>query len=199
MRSKLACVRCSIVIVTSDFLVHATGMSALVINVVAMASTCEKSLRVQSAMAGLVWALNNFLLGAYTAAALSLVSASRTTTSAVVLRSAAQVRRTAFLSFAGLTLAVAAMTWDSRSSLLITVAALLSTYAMFYMRGLSLRLSMLVVSALWMDHAWSHGSWEQIAGNALPGLAALYGVWRVRDAEKPGAANPSFQAERSSA
>ena len=173
-------------------------MSALVINVVAMASTCEKSLRVQSAMAGLVWALNNFLLGAYTAAALSLVSASRTTTSAVVLRSAARVRRTAFLGFVGLTLAVAAMTWDSRSSLLIPVAALLSTYAMFYLRGPSLRWSMLVVSALWMDHAWSHGSWEQIAGNALPGLAAVYGVCRVRDAEKPGAANRNFQAARSS-
>jgi uncharacterized membrane protein YobD (UPF0266 family) len=194
----LACVRCSIVIVTSDFLVHATGMSALVINVVAMASTCEKSLRVQSAMAGLVWALNNFLLGAYTAAALSLVSASRTTASAVVLRSKVQVRRTAFLGFVGLTLAVAAMTWDSRSSVLIPVAALLSTYAMFYLRGPSLRWSMLVVSALWMDHAWSHGSWEQIAGNALPGLAAVYGVCRVRDAEKPGAANRNFQAARSS-
>ncbi|MEO6747229.1 MAG: YgjV family protein [Caldimonas sp.] len=195
----MARVRCSTVIVTSDFLVHATGVSALVINVVAMASTCEKSLRVQSAMAGLVWALNNFLLGAYTAAALSLVSASRTTTSAVVLRSAAQVRRTAFISFAGLTLCVAAVTWDSRSSLLITIAALLSTYAMFYLRGASLRWSMLVVSALWMDHAWSHGSWEQIAGNALPGLAALYGVWRVRDSEPRGRLSPGLQAEQSSA
>jgi hypothetical protein len=37
VRSKLPRVRCSTVIVTSDFLVHATGMSALVINVVAMA------------------------------------------------------------------------------------------------------------------------------------------------------------------
>jgi hypothetical protein len=38
---------------------------------------------------------------------------------------------------------------------------------------------MLVVSALWMDHAWSQGSWEQVAGNAVTGMAALYGVCRV--------------------
>jgi hypothetical protein len=184
VRLGLTRVFCRIAIITSDFLVHATGVGALAINVVAMARTCEKSLRIQSAIAGLAWALNNFLLGAYTAAALSLVSAGRTTTSVAVLRCAAQPRRAAFIGFASLTLGVAAATWDSRS-LLITVAALLSTYAMFYMTGASLRWSMLVVSALWMDHAWSHGSWEQVAGNALTGLAALYGAWRVTDSQKP--------------
>jgi hypothetical protein len=161
-------------------------VSALAINVVAMARTCEKSLRIQSAIAGLAWALNNFLLGAYTAAALSLVSAGRTTTSVAVLRCAAHLRRAVFIGFASLTLGVAAATWDSQSSLLITFASLLSTYAMLYMTGPSLRWSMLVVSALWMDHAWSHGSWEQVAGNAITGLAALYGAWRVTDSPMPG-------------
>jgi hypothetical protein len=158
----------------------------LAINVVAMARTCEKSLRIQSAIAGLAWALNNFLLGAYTAAALSLVSAGRTTTSVAVLSSAAHLRRAVFIAFASLTLGVAAATWDRQSSLLITVASLLSTYAMFYLTGPSLRWSMLLVSVLWMDHAWSHGSWEQVAGNAITGLAALYGAWRVTDSPVPG-------------
>ena len=170
---------------TSDFLVHATGIGALAINVIAMARTCEKSLRLQSAVAGLAWSLNNFLLGAYTAAALSLVSAGRTSTSAAVLERAKHVRRAAFFGFSGLTLGVAAATWNSQSSLLITVASLLSTYAMFFLTGPALRWSMLVGSALWMDHAWSHGSWEQIAANAITGLAALYGVWRVTGSPLP--------------
>jgi hypothetical protein len=37
-----------------------------------------------------------------------------------------------------------------------------------------------------MDHAWSHGSWEQMAANALTALAALYGVWRVTASPMPG-------------
>jgi hypothetical protein len=187
VRLGSARVHSSTVIFTSDFLVHAAGMSALAINVVAMANTCERSLRVQSAIAGLAWALNNLLLGAYTAAALSLVSAGRTTTAVAVIRCAAPVRRTAFIAFASLTVGVAAATWNSQSSLLIIVAALLSTYAMFYLSGPSLRWSMLFVSALWMDHAWSHGSWEQIAANALTGVAAVYGAWRVRDSLQPPA------------
>lgn len=161
-------------------------MGALAINVVAMIRTCEKSLRIQSAVAGLAWALNNFLLGAYTAAALSLVSAGRTTTSLALLRGAAHWRRIVFIGFATLTLGIAAATWDSRSSLPITAAALLSTYAMFYLTGASLRWSMLVVSALWMEHAWSHGSWEQVACNAMTALAALYGAWRVPDPAREG-------------
>ena len=150
-----------------------------------MARTCEKALRLQSALAGLAWALNNFLLGAYTAAALSLVSAGRTTTSAAVLDRAAHVRRLAFIAFAGLTLGVSVVTWNSQSSILIAVASLLSTYAMFYLTGPALRWSMLIGSVLWMDHAWSHGSWEQMAANALTALAALYGVWRVTASPLP--------------
>jgi len=170
------------VIINIELLVHATGVAALAINAVAMARTCEKSLRIQSAIAGLGWALNNLLLGAYTAAALSLVSSGRTTTSAALLRGAAHLRRALFIAFASLTLGVAAATWDAKTSPLITVASLLSTYSMFYLTGPALRWSMLLASALWMDHAWSHGSWEQVAANAMTGLDAVYGVWRLRDA-----------------
>ena len=56
-------------------LIHATGVCALALNVVALVRTCEKALRIQSGLAGVIWALNNLLLGAHTAAALSLVSA----------------------------------------------------------------------------------------------------------------------------
>src|SRR5947207_2746406 len=102
------------------------------------------------------------VLGAPAAAALTLVSAGRTATAAATLTRGARCRRAGFTAFAVLALGVCALTWDGWPSVLLALASLLSTYAMFYMRGRPLRWSMLAVSALWMHHAWTHGSWEQI-------------------------------------
>lgn len=173
---------------SNEVLIHATGLCALALNVLALLRTCEKSLRLQSGVAGIVWALNNLLLGAHTAAALSLVSAGRTATSAATLDSGAPRRRLVFLGFAALTLGICAATWQGWPSIFIAVASVLSTYAMFYMRGRPLRWSMLVVSALWMYNAWSYESWEQMAANAVTAGAALYGVWRMQRAGAPGLA-----------
>lgn len=163
----------------TDLLIHVTGIGALAFNVIALVHTCEKSLRVQSGIAGVGWALNNLLLGAHTAAALSLVSAGRTATSAAMLECSAHLRWALFLAFGVLTLAIGVGTWDGWPSAFITGASLLSTYAMFYMEGRPLRWLMLAVSALWMYHAWSLGSWEQVAANAVTAAAALYGAWRI--------------------
>jgi hypothetical protein len=164
---------------TTDLLIHATGLTALVVNVIALIRTCERSLRVQSGIAGVIWALNNLLLGAHTAAALSLVSAGRTATSAATLQCGARLRLMAFAGFAALTLGIGAATWAGWPSVLLTVASLLSTYAVFYLSGGRLRWTMLLVSALWMHHAWSHDSWEQMAANVITAAAALIGAWRM--------------------
>jgi hypothetical protein len=166
----------------TDLLIHASGLCALVLNVAALVRTCERSLRLQSGVAGVVWALNNFLLGAHTAAALSLLSAGRTATSAATLQCGQRLRGAAFAGFAALALAISAATWDGWPSLLLAAASLLSTWAMFYLQGRALRWTMLLVSALWMHHAWSHGSWEQMAANVVTAAAALYGAWRVERA-----------------
>jgi hypothetical protein len=163
----------------NDLLIHATGVCALALNVVALVRTCERSLRVQSGVAGIIWAFNNLLLGAHTAAVLSLVSAGRTATSAATLHSGLALRRVAFVAFAVVTLGISAATWHGWPSVFMAIASLLSTYAMFYLRGSSLRWSMLVVSALWMHNAWSYGSWEQMAANGLTAAAAVYGAWRI--------------------
>ena len=163
----------------TEFLIHLTGVCALVLNVLAIIMTCERRLRVHSGIAGLVWALNNLLLGAHSAAALSLVSAGRTASSAVTLQGDAARRRFAFIGFAALTLLVCALTWQGWLSVFLLTASLLSTYAMFYMRGTALRWVMLLVSMLWMINAWSYGSWEQVAANAATGAAALYAAWRA--------------------
>jgi hypothetical protein len=164
--------------VTIDFFIHATGVFALVLNVFALVRTCERSLRWHSGAAGVVWALNNLLLGAHTAAALSLVSAGRTASSAATLDADARLRLRVFLGFSALTLVVSALTWHGWPSALLTLASVVSSYAMFYLRGRALRASMLAVSALWMVNAWTYDSWEQMLANLATAAAALYGAWR---------------------
>lgn len=161
-----------------DLLIHATGLAALALNAFAMLRRCEKSLRLQSGFAGLLWALNNVLIGAHTAAALNLVSAGRTATSAATLQQGAGARSLGLAAFGVLTVATGLLTWNGWGTLFLIAASLWSTYAMFYMTGRSLRRSMLAISALWMYHAWSYEAWEQMAANVLTAGAALYGAWR---------------------
>lgn len=160
-----------------NLLIHATGVCALALNIAALVHPCERSLRLQSGLSGLLWALNNLLLGAHAAAALSVLSASRTATSAYSLRGSDAFRLKAFGAFSLAALGIGAVTWNGWPSALLVAASLLSTYALFYLRGRELRLSMLGVSALWMHNAWSCGSWEQIVANAATAAAALYGAW----------------------
>ncbi len=175
-------------LVPTAVLVHATGLCALALNLVALVCTCERSLRFRSGIAGMVWALNNFLLGANVAAALSVVSAGRTATSAVTLNRAGAQRRLAFGGFCALTVLVGAATWTGWGSVLMIVASLISTYAVFHLTGRSLRWVMLAVSAMWMVNAWSYGSWEQMAANVLSAGASLYGACRVARIESPALA-----------
>ena len=162
----------------TELLIHVTGLCALALNVGALVRRCEKALRLQSGLSGAIWALNNLLLGAHTAAALSLVSAGRTATSAVTLDAAVTVRHAACAAFLALTLAITLYTWHGWPSALLLVASATSTVSMFYLRGTTLRVTMLGVPALWMVNAWLYGSWEQMLANAVTVLAALYGARR---------------------
>jgi hypothetical protein len=181
----------------TELLIHATGVCALALNVTALVRSCEKALRLQSGLSGAIWALNNLLLGAHTAAALSLISAGRTATSAVTLRATDPVRHAACAAFMALTLAFTAFTWHGWPSALLLVASLLSTFAMFYLRASSLRLTMLPVSALWMVNAWAFESWEQMLANAVTAIAAIYGV--RRSGNITGALPPRTSTARSDA
>lgn len=168
---------------SSELLIHASGLVALVLNVMALCCRCETGLRRQSVAAGALWALNNLLLGALSAAALSAVSAGRSATSAFTLGGGRVRRRNLCALFLLVTAAAAACTWQGPLSGITMAASLLSTYAMFHFRGGALRLTMLASSVAWMTSAWALGSWEQIAANLLTAASAGYGTWRCRQAE----------------
>jgi len=170
---------------SSDFFAHATGLAALVLNISCLLCRCDLALRRQSVAAGVLWALNNLVLGAQAAAALSVVSASRTATSAVALQRGHAARRNLCLLFLGITVTAALLTWHDAWSALTLAGSLLSTLAMFYLRGSRLRLAMLASAVLWMVNAWQVGSWEQMAANLMTMATAAWGALNARDSARP--------------
>ena len=166
----------------SSILIHATGFVALALNIHGLARTCDRSLRHSTGWASALWAVNNLLMGAQSAAALSLVSVGRQASASVVQGRDERIRRLACGAFLVVTLVVATLTWNGAATLLTTAGSMLATCAMFYMRGAPLRIAMVVVAALWMYNAWAYDSWWQMFGNLANGGAAAYGAWRARRA-----------------
>ncbi len=163
----------------SSLLIHATGFAALALNVTGLIRTSDRSLRNSSGWASALWALNNLLIGAQSAAALSVVSVGRQASASAVQGRNGRITLVACVSFLVVTFAVGAFTWNGVATLLTTAGSMLATYAMFYMRGALLRLAMLAVAALWMYNAWAYDSWWQMFGNLVTGGAAAYGAWRA--------------------
>ena len=166
----------------TSFLIHATGFAALALNVTGLVRASDRSLRHSTGWASALWALNNLLMGAQSAAALSVLSVGRQASASVVQGRDAATRRLACAAFLLVTLVVGALTWNGAATLMTTAGSLLATYAMFYMRGAPLRIAMLGVAALWMYNAWAYDSWWQMFGNLATGSAAAYGAWRAAKA-----------------
>ena len=169
----------------TSILIHATGFAALALNVTGLVRSCDRSLRHSTGWASALWAVNNLLMGAQSAAALSVVSVGRQASASVVQGRDERTRLLTCGAFLVVTLVVATLTWNGAATLLTTAGSMLATYAMFYMRGAPLRIAMVVVASLWMYNAWAYDSWWQMAGNLANGGAAAYGAWRAQRAVTP--------------
>jgi hypothetical protein len=179
-----------------SFLTHATGLAALGLNLSGLVRRCDVKLRKSQGLSSLLWALNNFLLGASCAAALSVVSAGRTAAVELSDQRGARTRRLACLGFVALSIAIGAATWRGWPTLLTMTASAVTSYAIFYVSGARLRLVMLASGVLWSYHAWSLHSLEQIAANTLAIAAAAVGAWRTRRGAWKASANPgSFRRD----
>lgn len=170
-----------------DLLIHASGLFALMFNIKGLVRPCDRTLRRTTGLAAVLWAVNNLLLGAHTAAALSAVTVGRQISADAVQQATERKRLLACLGFMALMLVIAIVTWHGAITLVTTAGSMLATYAMFYMHGVRLRLAMVAVSLLWMANAVAFDSWEQAAANIASGAAAAWGAWRIKTA-RPAAA-----------
>lgn len=160
-------------------LVHATGLAALAFNIRALVGSNDRSLRSTTAWASGLWAMNNFLIGAHSAAALSVLGIGRQASASAVQERAQHLKLTVCALFLVVTLVAGALTWNGAVTVFTTTGSLLTTYAMFFMRGVGLRLAMVGVATLWMYNAWAYDSWWQMLANLASGGAAAYGAWRA--------------------
>ncbi len=164
----------------TSLLVHATGLAALALNVTGMATTSDRSLRSSTGWASALWALNNLLMGADAAAALSMLTVGRQASAGAVQGRNERLKAVACAVFAVVTVLIGILTWHGLITICTTLGSLIATIAMFYFRGTALRLSMVLVSALWMYNAVVYHSFWQMAANLLAAGAATYGAWRSR-------------------
>lgn len=163
-------------------LVRVTGVAALCISVIGLvAPRDQKMLRLLSVSA-LLWALNNFLIGAMTAGALSALSALRSATSAQILDKPTKYRLPVCLAFCGTAVGASVFTWVGPVSLLPLSGTLISTVSNFFMTGVRLRLILACSNLFWLAGSIHYRAWEQIIALCVTLLATCYGIWQVHQA-----------------
>lgn len=163
----------------SRHFIDATGLIALSLNLGALVRPSDRTLLKIGALASVLWAVNNLLIGAPTAAALSALGAGRQASAAALQDRPGCLKAVAFAIFIAATLLVSALTWSGAHSLFPAAGSLIGTYAMFYLRGARLRWAMVLVSGLWLVNAIIYVAWWQIAANGLSGSVSAIGAWRA--------------------
>lgn len=164
----------------STYLIDATGIAALTLNVSGLVRPGDRSLLKVSAWASALWSVNSLLIGAPAAAALSALGVGRQASAAALHERPGRLKTVLFVLLMVAALLIAAVTWSGAHGLFAIGGSLLATYAMFYLRGASLRWAMVGVNALWLSNALVYDAGWQIAANALCGAAAAAGAWRSR-------------------
>jgi hypothetical protein len=163
----------------TQHLIDATGSVALLLSVVALLRPSEQALVKLSGWSSALWTLNNLLIGATMAAALSALSVGRQAGASALRDRAGTARRVMVAGLVVATLAIAAVTWSGVESIFPLAGSLIATYAMFHLRGARLRLALVLVNGLWMVNGLVNDSLWQIAANVLSGSAAAVGAWRL--------------------
>jgi hypothetical protein len=166
---------------SSEIIIHATGVAALAMNLRGLAHKSDRSLQKSNAWSSALWALNSILLDAHSAAAMNLLSVGRQATAVTVEGRAARVKALVCAVFLLVTVLMGAITWNGLATVSTTAASLLATWAMFYLRGARLRAALALVAVLWIYNGVVYEAWWQLVSTMLSLSMATYGAWRTRD------------------
>lgn len=162
-------------------LVDATGVLGLGINAYSLTRKSDNSLRALIGVGFVVWSLNNWLLAAYSAAALCLVAATRQAVAVHVAKTGLERSRHAwFAVFMAAVVGSSLATWNGMGTVFACLSSTLSTIAMFYMTGPRLRLTVAVAYALWALTTWYAGSTWGVAANLMLTATATFAFLKLR-------------------
>jgi hypothetical protein len=163
----------------ADTLINATGLFALTLNVSGVVRPNDRTLMRTSGWASALWAVNNVLIGAHTAAALSVLSVGRQSAAAALHGRVASLRWIAFATIVVLTLLIGWFSWSGMLTLFPVAGSLIGSYAMLFMQGARLRIALVVINAFWLYGALSYDAWWQVGANVVAGTAAAVGALRA--------------------
>jgi hypothetical protein len=163
----------------ADALINATGLFALTLNVSGVVRPNDRRLLRTAGWASALWAVNNVLIGAHTAAALSVLSVGRQWAASALHGKAPHLRSIAFATIALLTFLIGWLSWSGVPTLFPVAGSLIGSYAMLFMEGTRLRIALVVINAFWIHNALSYGAWWQAGANVVAGTAAAVGAWRA--------------------
>jgi hypothetical protein len=169
-------------------LVDVTGSLGLAINAYSLTRNSDNALRALIGVGFVVWSLNNWLLGAYSAAALCLVAATRQGVAVLVARKDPGIYRHVWFGvFMAAVVGSSLATWKGWGTAYACLSSTLSTIAMFYLAGPHLRLTVAAAYALWALTTWYAGSTWGVVANLMLTSTAFYAFLKLRRESKRNA------------
>ena len=161
-----------------DLLGQAVGFVALVLCIAAFASKDDDRLLVILIFGNTAFALQYALFAAWAAAGIMTLNLLR-----VVLARRMPRNRIATALFLAATVAVAAATWRNATDVFPLAAGVTGTIAMFMLRGIPMRVGLIITALCWIVTTALIGSYGALAAEVLILATNLITVGRlVRDA-----------------
>lgn len=158
---------------------QAVGLLALVLCVAAFASKDDDRLMAILILGNVAFAVQFALFGAWTASGVTTVIILR-----LVLARRMPKSCPAMAAILAITCAVAAVTWSGPLDAIPLVAGIIGTYAMFMLRGVSMRATMVIVSLCWITTNMLIGSIGALAAEVFILVTNLVTIARIARAQK---------------
>lgn len=161
-----------------ELLGQAVGFVALVLCIAAFASKDDNRLLVILIFGNAALALQYALFAAWAAAGIMVLNTLR-----VVLARRMPRNRIAMVLFLAATVAVTAATWQHATDIFPLAAGVTGTIAMFMLRGIPMRIGLIVTALCWITTTALIGSYGALAAEVLILATNLITVGRlIRDA-----------------
>ncbi len=167
------------------YLAQSIGLVAFAVNLYACLNTDERKFKCVIVAGCLLWAVHNSMLGAEMAATLSVITAFRTFLSL----NPANRRHAGPLLFLYLVLAMGEK--ESVYDWLPVCATFTGTVALFYLRGVALRIVHCLGAPLWILHDLHYGSLAGVLSQTTMLLLTAYTIARMLGLIAPGQRAPA--------
>ena len=163
-------------VLSSDIVIQGIGFLAFLVALYAFSRTSDKHLKIGQAAQNFILALHFYLLGAGTAAAMSVLTGVRSSLSVY------QNLKIFAPLFLGIYLLIGFYTFEELVDVLPVLSALLGTTAVFYLSNIKMRLVMMLSTSLWIIHnaiVFSIGPLLMEITILIITARATYQLWRL--------------------